>query len=94
MRQDLQEEIAIELGQWPAEQRVDVQERAGIGADLDDDIVRLTRDEQRADFMPTLWIPDHPRITQLLFAGAHGDVGGGYPTTDTEAGCPISRSTG
>lgn len=42
-------------------------------------------DERRADFTPTLWDAD-PRITQMLFAGAHGDVGGGYPATDGESG--------
>ena len=31
-------------------------------------------DEQREDFVPTLWDPD-PRITQVLFPGAHSDVG-------------------
>jgi uncharacterized protein (DUF2235 family) len=35
-------------------------------------------DEQRTDFTPTLWDPD-PRVTQVLFTGSHGDVGGGYP---------------
>ncbi len=35
-------------------------------------------DEQRGDFTPTLW-DDDPRITQMLFPGAHADVGGGYP---------------
>ena len=39
----------------------------------------------RADLTPTLWAPD-PKLTQLLFSGAHGDVGGGYPTTNTESG--------
>ncbi len=34
-------------------------------------------DEQRADFEPTLWDAD-PRVTQVLFVGSHGDVGGGY----------------
>ena len=34
-------------------------------------------DEMRANFHPTLWDPD-PRVTQVLFAGAHADVGGGY----------------
>jgi uncharacterized protein (DUF2235 family) len=34
-------------------------------------------DEQREDFEPTLWDPD-PRVTQVLFVGSHGDVGGGY----------------
>jgi uncharacterized protein (DUF2235 family) len=42
-------------------------------------------DEQRADFQPTLWDPD-PRITQVLFPGAHSDVGGGQPTTGGESG--------
>ena len=40
-------------------------------------------DEQRANFTPTLWDAD-PRITQVLFPGAHADVGGGYP--DSESG--------
>ena len=39
-------------------------------------------DERRADFTPTLWEPD-ARITQVLFPGAHGDVGGGYPTAES-----------
>ncbi len=42
-------------------------------------------DEQRADFTPTLWNPDQ-RISQVLFPGAHADVGGGYPTSDNESG--------
>ena len=42
-------------------------------------------DERRGDFTPTLWDAD-ARIQQLLFAGAHGDVGGGYPTTNSESG--------
>ena len=33
-------------------------------------------DEKRGNFAPTLWEP-HSRITQVLFAGGHGDVGGG-----------------
>ena len=40
-------------------------------------------DEQRANFTPTLWDAE-PRITQVLFPGAHADVGGGYP--DRESG--------
>jgi len=42
-------------------------------------------DEQRLDFVPTLWDPE-PRIMQALFPGAHADVGGGYPTTNGESG--------
>lgn len=34
-------------------------------------------EEQRVDFTPTLW-DARPGITQVLFAGAHADVGGGY----------------
>jgi uncharacterized protein (DUF2235 family) len=42
-------------------------------------------DEQRADFTPTLWDAD-PRIVQVLFPGAHSDVGGGYDTVGTDSG--------
>jgi uncharacterized protein (DUF2235 family) len=42
-------------------------------------------DEQRADFTPTLWDGD-ARIIQVLFPGAHADVGGGYPVDDNESG--------
>lgn len=41
--------------------------------------------EQREDFCPTLWQP-REGITQMLFAGAHADVGGGYPQTNEESG--------
>jgi uncharacterized protein (DUF2235 family) len=39
-------------------------------------------DEQRGSFTPTLWESD-PRITQVLFPGAHADVGGGYPESES-----------
>lgn len=39
-------------------------------------------DEQRVDFTPTLW-EDDDRVTQVLFAGAHADVGGGYPAKES-----------
>lgn len=42
-------------------------------------------DEQRVDFTPTLWEP-RANIEQMLFPGAHGDVGGGYTTTNHESG--------
>ena len=42
-------------------------------------------DEMRGDFTPTLWEPD-THVTQMLFPGAHCDVGGGYPTRDNESG--------
>lgn len=42
-------------------------------------------DERRSDFAPTLWEPAEG-VAQVLFPGAHGDVGGGYPTTNRESG--------
>ena len=42
----------------------------------------ISLDEQRADFTPTFW-DKRDDITQVLFAGSHSDVGGGYP--DAEA---------
>ena len=41
-------------------------------------------DEQRINFCPTLWDAD-TRVTQLLFPGAHADVGGGYPIANRES---------
>ena len=42
-------------------------------------------DEQRADFTPTLW-DDAGNVTQMVFPGAHADVGGGYTTRNNESG--------
>ena len=42
-------------------------------------------DERRNDFTPTLWDPA-PSVSQVLFPGAHADVGGGYPMTNNESG--------
>jgi len=41
--------------------------------------------ELRADFTPTLW-DARDGITQMLFAGAHADVGGGYSMANDESG--------
>lgn len=38
----------------------------------------LSLDEQRTDLTPTLW-EARRNVTQWLFAGAHADIGGGYP---------------
>ena len=43
----------------------------------------VSLDERRADFTPTPWDPDPARITQVLFCGAHADVGGGYPMPES-----------
>jgi uncharacterized protein (DUF2235 family) len=39
----------------------------------------VSLDEQRPNFAPTLWDADPAKVTQVLFPGAHSDVGGGYP---------------
>ena len=39
----------------------------------------ISVDEQREDFPPTLWTP-RAGVRQVIFPGAHSDVGGGYPT--------------
>jgi uncharacterized protein (DUF2235 family) len=40
----------------------------------------LSADENRANFFPTFWTP-RTNITQVIFAGCHSDVGGGYQET-------------
>jgi uncharacterized protein (DUF2235 family) len=45
----------------------------------------LALDEQRVDFVPTFW-DQAPNVTQMIFPGAHGDVGGGYPCEGNESG--------
>jgi uncharacterized protein (DUF2235 family) len=53
-------------------------------------------DERRADFTPTLWDPDD-RVIQVLFPGAHSDVGGGYTTDGNQSGlsdCALTWMTG
>ena len=44
----------------------------------------VSLDERRADFTPTLW-DRRERVKQLLFPGAHADVGGGYPAASRES---------
>lgn len=48
----------------------------------------ISVDEQRPDFAPTLWDGPHQGTKQVLFPGAHADVGGGYPAKDN--GCGLS----
>lgn len=48
-----------------------------LGANIAHALHAIAIDEQRVDFTPTLWDAD-PRVTQMLFPGAHADVGGGY----------------
>jgi uncharacterized protein (DUF2235 family) len=42
----------------------------------------LAVDEQRVDFTPTLWT-SRIGVVQVLFPGAHADVGGGYPAEES-----------
>jgi uncharacterized protein (DUF2235 family) len=44
----------------------------------------VSLDEQRCDFTPTLWSA-RPQVRQVLFPGAHADVGGGYSTANNES---------
>lgn len=69
------------------QQRVDALQFADrkLSASVRHGIYAIAVDEQRADYTPTVWDPD-PRITQVLFPGAHADVGGGYPTSNDESG--------
>jgi uncharacterized protein (DUF2235 family) len=39
-------------------------------------------DEQRVDFTPSLW-DVRDGVVQVLFPGAHADIGGGYPLTES-----------
>lgn len=39
--------------------------------------------EQRSSFAPTLW-QARDKVTQVWFAGAHSDVGGGYPAHESQ----------
>jgi uncharacterized protein (DUF2235 family) len=43
----------------------------------------VSLDEQRVDFTPTLWDADPGRVMQVVFPGAHADVGGGYPLNES-----------
>lgn len=56
-----------------------------LSGKVHDGLHAVAVDEQRADFTPTLWDPDD-RIKQVLFPGAHSDVGGGYVTAANSSG--------
>lgn len=45
----------------------------------------IALDEKRVDFTPTLW-DTASNIIQMVFPGAHADVGGGYTTQNNESG--------
>lgn len=52
-----------------------------LGSNVDHACHALAIDDERAAFSPVLWNqpPQETRIEQVWFAGAHSNVGGGYP---------------
>ena len=50
-----------------------------LGAHVEHACHALALDDERAEFAPLPWQPDPARIEQVWFAGAHSNVGGGYP---------------
>lgn len=53
-----------------------------LGAGVANGFQALAIDEQRVDFTPTLW-NSRNGVIQVLFPGAHGDVGGGNPPAES-----------
>ena len=53
----------------------------------------LAVDEAREDFTPTFW-DKRDNVKQVLFPGAHGDVGGGYPPSNAYGGYESGLSDG
>jgi hypothetical protein len=50
-----------------------------LGSHVEQAYHALSIDDPRMSFAPVLWKGPDPRITQVWFAGAHSNVGGGYP---------------
>ena len=48
----------------------------------------VSLDEERRDFVPTIW-NDRYRLKQILFPGAHSDIGGGYRDDHSLADCAL-----
>lgn len=77
---------ALGIPRYARGQRIDVYEFCDcrLGGRVRRGYHAVAIDEQRLDFVPTLWEP-REGVVQLLFAGAHADVGGGYPLRDGES---------
>jgi uncharacterized protein (DUF2235 family) len=54
----------------------------GLSSKVDYGFHAMAIDEMRADFPVTRWDP-RQNVTQRWFVGAHADVGGGYPVTQS-----------
>jgi glutathione S-transferase len=53
-----------------------------LADNVENGIHAVSYDELRQSFVPTLW-RKRERIKQYWFAGAHADVGGGYPSRES-----------
>lgn len=78
---------ALGIPRYHKDNRADVFEFADtqLSQKVEQGIHAVSLDERRGDFTPTLW-DQAANVKQMLFAGAHADVGGGYPTTNNESG--------
>ena len=80
---------ALGIPEYRDDVREDVFKFTGTTLDtkIDHGFHAVSLDDQRKDFAPTLWQPRlDDTLVQMLFAGAHADVGGGYPATGNESG--------
>jgi len=78
---------ALGFPRYYKDSRADVFEFANtqLSPKVENGIHAVSLDEQRVDFTPTLWNPAE-NVHQVLFAGAHSDVGGGYTSQNKESG--------
>lgn len=53
-------------------------ENCTVANTVDEALHMVSIDEKRTAFMPTLMAHDTKRVTEIWFAGAHSDIGGGY----------------
>ncbi len=53
-------------------------ENCTVAHSLDEALHMVSIDEKRTAFMPTLMAYDSKRVTEIWFAGAHSDIGGGF----------------
>lgn len=78
---------ALGIPQYIDDKRVDAFKftDARLSARVERGFHAIALDEQRIDFTPALW-DQAENVTQMVFPGAHGDVGGGYPVANRESG--------
>ncbi|MDD2760155.1 MAG: DUF2235 domain-containing protein [Methylomonas sp.] len=78
---------ALGFPRYNKDSRADVFEFANtrLSDKVERGIHAVSLDEQRVDFTPTLW-DSAGHVEQMLFAGAHADVGGGYTSLNKESG--------